>query len=127
MVPSEERLPGKGRLSWPSFPAEKIEAQQRVCGGITDTAPLARGGSGLLLSVTVALKKVWPHHHSEAGPLYRPSPGFTRVVFYRQGILMPQKDLAKLFHLRLNEATLFKLQVRDEKTTFVHLSQERRK
>ena len=66
MVPSEERLPGKGRLSWPRFPAEKIEAQQRVCGGITDTTPLARGGSGLLLSVTVALKKVWPHHHSEA-------------------------------------------------------------
>lgn len=28
---------------------------------------------------------------------------------------MPQKDLTKLFQLSLNETTLFKLQVRDEK------------
>ena len=31
---------------------------------------------------------------------------------------MPQKDLTKLFQLRLNETTLFKLQVRSEKQMF---------
>lgn len=47
--------------------------------------------------------------------LHEPSEDFRGAIFYWQCILMPQRDLAKLFQLCLNETTLFKLQVRKEK------------